>query len=490
MNAARRKELLEAVVEALGEEAERRPLTSFLPLPSHRQLLRDSIIVIVGERGAGKTALFQFLAALQESHPNHPSGVFSDLDARHTWINGFGEDSDAHPPTQVLATWGQDRPPEDLELFWLGHLIGTIEPGADLDWLPTWVRRRNDPAAWVPLTRAGLPACYDWLDAHNRGLVGAGKVLTVGYDNLDRLVLASGGLDLPARFSSALASLWIRLSRRYRGIRGKIFLRPDLFERARTSVVDASKLRGAEARLTWTPEDIFRVVLRRFVANDLLRDWLAEQMRVQFDRNDVLGWMPPLALPEQLATVAETDAAEATQRGFAEALVGSHMGSGGRKGYTHTWILNHTQDANGQSLPRVTLNLILEAARGALVRGVDSSEGGPLSPSDLDAAQEEAGRTRLAELLGEHPVIERLYGLRDEVVPMSKSAAIWRLERAATQDDLPDGEAAFEALCRLGVLLERPARRGEDDLRADVPDLFRKALGIKRHGGPLQLKAR
>ena len=84
LDSARRKQLLEAVCDSLHPKREttERPRTWFLPLRGHGEMLDNRIFVVVGERGAGKTALFRFLddfahdrVALNRVFPGGPSGL-------------------------------------------------------------------------------------------------------------------------------------------------------------------------------------------------------------------------------------------------------------------------------------------------------------------------------------------------------------------------------------------------------------------------------
>lgn len=505
MEAVRRKALLEALVGCLEPERDVESLTTFLPLRRHEEMLHDHIVVIVGERGTGKTALFRFLAALEDRRI--PLGqVFPRApDGHRVWLEGFEEHGTAHPGTQALASWATDAPDLRLEQFWLGHLVAhlvrALREQVSLRFLEPWRRHRNELGCWVPLVEPEIGPIYGWLDDLDRRLRAASKTVVIGYDDLDR-VLLGGGLELPARVSAALIGLWLRLTRRYGGLRGKILLRPDLFARTRVSTTDASKLRGHTAALEWSAEDVFRVLLRRIVANESLRGWLGEPGgRFKSEKHPHLGWMPPIALPEGPAQLdlwpppepVVVEAAEPTQKAFATLLAGPTMGTGVKKGHTHRWILNHTRDGLGQSLPRVTLNLIRNAARSALERGGAGNGETLLTPSDLEWAQGPTGEQRLDELREAHPIVGRLESMRAQTVPMDPAEAQRLLAQpnpSHPDQERVDGQTAFERLAELGVLLHRSPKQGEEVSRADMPDLFRRPLGIQRKGGPLQIRPR
>lgn len=510
MTTEQRSAMLREVVESLDPNIDEResPLQIFLPLRMHVEMLDDAVLVVEGERGAGKTALFRFLDALRQRNVPLPA-VFTGVsqDSR-VWLTGFEERGTEHPARQALTTWGTDQPDEALEHFWLGHLVGRLgsihglPPAPPLTFLTTWDASRSAVGTWVPQVAGDLGAIYGWLDRVQRSLEDRRVTLMVGYDELDRLS-TDGHLALPGRFSATLVRLWLGLRRRLARLRAKIFLRPDLFARVKTSTVDASKLDGHVVRLGWTSEDVFRVLLRRLFRGAELRRWLeADEPGLRAQVHEVLGYLPPHHLPEaplqqSFAFMPQQGAVELradkpTQETLARLLAGTYMGSGPNKGLTHRWILNHSSDGLKRALPRVTLNLIRNAARGALDRAVLGPGETLVSPSDLEAAQTETGQQRLAELRESHPVVWRMEHLRHEAVPMDLDQATRALAEPHPDhpDDHADGAAAFTTLVHLGVMLKREPAKGQTRARADVPDLLRRPLEIKRHGGPLQIKAR
>ncbi len=300
--------------------------------------------------------------------------------------------------------------------------------------------------------------------------------------------------ELKGRWRAHQATLG-KIDRRYRFIRTKIFLRPDLFAKASSAATDASKLQGKVATLVWTREDIFRVLLRRMGGEGGLRAWLPE---FKFHSKPPLGWMPPYALPEvQLELFPPPQegvpADSGTQQGLASRFAGKAIGTGPNKGLTHRWILNHSMDGRGQLLPRVALNLIRYATQSALDRAAEAPGDTLVTPVDLEAAQRPTGEQRLQELRESEKVVFRLNHLRERSLPFSsKQEAMDLLAQPWPGEEdgyRTDGAAVLLRLIALGTLVERapPEKEPDGSRRVDMPDLFKKALDARRKGGPLQL---
>ncbi len=463
----------------LGSDADAHDdiLRVFLALPSHSQALRPSALVVRGERGAGKTALFHALReidrrgiAVDALFPGAPS-----LPTR--WLEGFSERGKEHPSTQAVDAFGEATPADGpIRAFWFGHLVGVLarahpdHEAPPAAFMERWRRNRADPAAWVPEVRPNLGALSAWLDRLDDRCMREGRRVVVTYDHLDKIGITRPRLR--ARFASTLLAMWLSLANRYDGLGAKIFLREDLFEASLQGSADASKLETRSVSLRWSAEDLYRVLIRHMASRDGLRRWLATPPNpVPLARHDSFGWMPPEALPEE---------GDPSQHTLAARLAGELMGKGVKKGYTHRWIPNHLKDAHGAIVPRSILNLVAFAARYALHEGPRARESRLLHPVELQAALENTSRYRVAELAEEHRVVRRLENLRGMVLLASRRELVARLRKTATREEDgfgDDGEAVFEELVRLGVLKVRP------DGRVDIPDIYRYGFGIKRKGG-------
>jgi hypothetical protein len=474
----RRRALL-AELQAMGSDADaHEEITKvFLPLPTHAAALQAGKLIVRGERGAGKTALFHLLRALSTQRLALDVVFPGAMTATGRWTEGFSERGKTHPSTDVLDLFGHEAEDGALRSFWFGHLVGVlVETFPDVeapegDFLRTWRRQRTEPRAWVGAAQAEVGALTTWLDHLDDRCVREGTWVFVSYDHLDKIGILRAAVR--RRFASTLLAMWLSLANRYERLRGKIFLREDLFQSALRGSTDASKLETRSVSLHWSTEDLYRVLLRHLSASTGLRDWLqAGPKAIPLAERPPLGWFPPDALSEE---------GSCSQRGFADKLAGDLMGEGVKKGYTHRWIPNHLQDAYGLIVPRPMLNLVAFAAQWALQRGPKALHSRLLHPTELQAALEKTSQYRATELQEEHPVVQRLKRLRGMVLLAQRSSVVQALQESPVGgvDDGygADGDAVFEDLERLGVLKVR------SDGRVDVPDIYRFGFGIKRKGG-------
>lgn len=476
MSSPERKTLLKHMASlATDADAVAKSSGIFLPLASHRLALRPEIVIIEGTRGAGKTALFHLVNELGEQIGD----FFEDAAIPSAqWIDAFSEQTH-HPSSlvldQLVARTGSGSD-ASLRAFWAVHLLARLRdasvPGAIL---PAEVAKAREPAPqdltrWVPLAEREIASVMGALDAVDANLATKKKLVFASYDHLDRLGVLEANRSTRQRLSRALVALWLSFSTRYRHLRGKIFLRPDLFEEAERSFADASKLRPRSVSLEWDVESLYRLLVRHLAnagpAVTEMREWLRG---AGIMLNDHAGGKRFGVMPDHLG--------ERGQRNLAKRLAGEVMGKGPKKGYTHRWIPARLKDAGGQIVPRSFLRLIAYAAKEALV---DPPGRGPLmAPPQLVGALKETSKDRVNELQEEYPFVARLANLRDKTMLMERKEVIRLLAQPGADVDGfgKNGESVFEELLRIGVMETRA------DGRIDVPDIYRYGFGIKRKGG-------
>ncbi|WP_309893578.1 hypothetical protein [Archangium sp.] len=441
-------------------------LRTFLPGPQYQRALDQRILIVRGERGAGKTALFQLLHSVERKKIRLSAIVPGAPDGRR--IDGFAESGTAHPPVQVLEQFAASADVETLRAFWLGHLAGRLHAeGVGRHPLPkafadAYRLAVTAPAHWTAAARRELPALYAWLDTVETE---AKETCFVVYDHLDRVSLTNQGVR--HGMSKALLGLWMSLSQRYARIRGKVLLREDLFQSTLSSFADATKLEARSVRIDWNAGRLFALLVRRMAAYDGLREWLEDVAHIEFEKVPYLGSVPP------------EDFDERVQQQFATALVGPYMGKGPTKGASHTWLINHLQDAHRRVTPRSLLQLVRGAASFALENGPQAVFRRLLTPPELRQSLEfVTSNRRVNELLEDYPVVGRLEGLRGAELFLSRREVVKALRSVELADGFDNNpEGAFEELLRIGVLSDRGSGR------IDVPDVFRYEFEIKRKGG-------
>jgi hypothetical protein len=466
MTPEERTAILEALVRLPKQDPELGvPLESFLPLAAHRRALQPDTVVILGGRGAGKTALFRLVNHVRTG--TRLRALFEDEripDA--TWIDAFSQEGMKHAEVGTMEAWATSATDLSLRAHWMTHLLRRVtEEVPGLVTLPPAVLAVLEPpvadlAAWLPLAEKNLGALSAALDATERALVAADRTVCATYDNLDRLGQHEPGIR--RRYVSTLLALWLSLSRRYKKLRGKIFLRDDLFDAAELGFADASKLQSNAETIRWDHGALYRVVVRHLAgASEPVRAWLGQVEGLTLNDRGELGWVP-----------GEMD--DDVQRAFVAGIASRVIGKGVLKGPTHRWIVNRMQDANQRVTPRAMLRFFGFAGEEAQKRPMGRRKTA-LGADDLVAALRRTSNERVTEIKEEYPPAVRVENLRGMTIPLVRDDVVERLGRPLLQEPkgLPTkGEPIFSELLRLGVLKAR------EDGKLDVPDIYRYAFEI------------
>ncbi|HMV69185.1 MAG TPA: hypothetical protein PKA64_20225, partial [Myxococcota bacterium] len=115
------RNVLEAMTEIApgsGDAAdEARLLTSFLPTPRFLVALDPDILLVLGERGTGKTALFTVLG-------QQGMAAFANLGLKRV-LRAYAVDA-ASIPNLIIDKVLHAASPARLQAFWLGRLVHTL----------------------------------------------------------------------------------------------------------------------------------------------------------------------------------------------------------------------------------------------------------------------------------------------------------------------------------------------------------------------------
>ncbi|WP_438032526.1 hypothetical protein [Sorangium sp. So ce204] len=456
-----------------------------LPIAEHARALEPEVVLIVGDRGAGKTQLVRALedesvrAALVRRIPGLRAPV-----GHVEWrtVQTLGRGGPIQPAWRSFArAHGRER--DDVVGVWLAYLVRLLSDHLDdasrVAMQDLLMAPGVDAAACLDAYRPHALAAAAALDALDERLAKEGRWIFVAYDELDTLVLDDWhALGVLVR---GLVSLWAAYARRWRRIRPKVFLRSDFYRRHREIAgADVAKLAANRVELQWSDKNLYAALIKHILnkrdgnGEERLYEHFAPVVRVVDD--DVLGHLPALI-----------DARDA--RLFVNRLVSEFMGANNKKGLAFTWILDHLRDGNGRALPRTLVWLIEFAAEieRAQPRAVGSHLLHHVSVRNaLDRVSEQyveqAQTHEFAWLAG---LGERLQ--RDREVPWNRRELMKlvghqfdRTWGASAQEIRPPGqdpEEVIQSLVDLGVLRQRP------DASFDVPDLYLKGLGLIRRGG-------
>jgi hypothetical protein len=477
----RRAELLE-LLQDLGSgqaESNRDKIGPYLyAVPEHLRALEPDVVLIVGDRGAGKSQLKDVLVdptlrtALIGRAPRSkiPSG---NADWKEAWPLGRGG-----PDPRSWKMFSESATREDMVDAWLAYLVRTL---ADR------LSSSEEIHAIADASALDVRSLVDLFGAHHGRYIGALDKLDaeleaqdgwvfVAYDELDTVVIEDWkSLGQVVR---GLVSMWAAYARRWRRIRPKIFLRTDFYRHNQEIAgADVVKLSANRVELTWSDKNLYGMLIKRVINRDSrLYEHFQKVISVEPVFDAALGIMPVL--------VKADDA-----RRFVARLAAEYMGETPKKGLTFKWLLDHLRDGTERTSPRVLVRLVEEAARGELkearAKGVQLIHHVSIRRA-LDrvstAFVEQAMSTELKWIDGLRKRLQVEWQVpwsRKQLDGLLKTnfSASWGSESGNLR---PPGETVDEVrenLVALGIL------RARGDGSFDVPDLYLHGLGLIRKGG-------
>jgi energy-coupling factor transporter ATP-binding protein EcfA2 len=454
---------------------------TFYPVPEHSRAFDPDVVLIIGERGSGKSELFRAVVnegLLPAIIRAAVSSRLAKLDPGHIdWLAGHPLDKD-FPDHAGLRRFLSDHAAdsEAVIALWFAYLVRVLGnkvsrdrfgsptffdlPGGDVGTIVTTFRRLEN----VPLLA---------LDELDKKLERQDHWVFVSYDELD--ILGAYDWNAMARCIEGLVSFWANYSRRWSRIRAKIFLRTDLFRRhAQVLGADLIRLAANRAEIFWSDRNLYAMLVKRIAnTSEELRQY-CEVAGLRLEPDQLLGLEPKLDRAEDA-------------RPLIERMVGAYMGADIKKGRTLAWLLSHVRDGNGRAMPRALVRLIEEGARQEQNKP-RATYNRLLDPRSLRRALDEVSKEHVLEVnTHELPwlpgVADRLQG---EGVPMPRRSAE-RLLGHRWDDNWGKGPkirppvetpyALVDYLVEIGVF--RVRTKG----KLDVPDLFLAGLGLTRKGG-------
>jgi len=460
---------------AEGEKQDVLPRT-FWPVAEHLRAFDPDVVLVVGPRGAGKTELFRAViqqGLLPKVRVRVPDVRFPQLN-KTTWLAAYPIESD-FPSERLLREYVIKSGSATDELLldvWLAYLVRTLSKELQDDALGTILKPAGgDVGAVVSAFRAKATEALLALDALDKRLESDGRFVIVAYDELDTLARNDPGLTQAA--VRGLVALWAGHTRRWRRLRGKVFLRTDLYDRAATAGgADFAKLASNRAELSWSDLNLYAMLLRRIVnSGDELREYC--KAKVDLEDGGELGYFPVLKKPNDARPVIER-------------IVGVYMGANERKGLAYTWLLDHVRDGRGHALPRPLVRLFESAA--TIQRDSKDQPRWPrlLDPRAARRALDKVSEEHVNSALDEWPWLDGLKGrissLRE--VPWERREIERHLEKgmsepwgSGSRPPVETGRELVDYLIEVGVF------RARADKRVDAPDLFLSGLGLVRKGG-------
>lgn len=448
----------------------------FLPRAAYRTLLDPKAFLVLGRKGAGKSVLFQLLQHSEYlSKIAHHLGLDAALVADTRWEVGFSTGPEFPAPEDFQRAERSVKDPDSLTNLWRALLVQRLsrllrQPLPALATFNDCVKTLKDDQVQEQIR--------NWLDNVDRELEATGRFCCLSYDDLDTNVARDD--QRRARLLSALIAFWQGAPRRWSRIRGKIFLRDDLWNRE-VDVTDKAKVREGidRATITWDGVDIYRTILKR-LGN-------APQVRRFFTAAGLWSPVYEEMLQGPVGFVPPED--ERWVKSAIEALTGETMGAGEtghKKGYVYSWVLTHAADAAAVLRPRNALLLFSEAAK--LQKTVTANTPILRPQSFMNALRGDVSRLAVADLKAEFRLEwpagkawlpEKLKDF-ERVWPVAEGGLAshlqksWKFERGAAQK-------LIQRMVDAG-LMERRASRKDGKTSLQIPDIYLFGLGLTRRG--------
>ena len=275
------------------------------------------------------------------------------------------------------------------------------------------------------------------------------------FDNLDEIFALRR--DKRAEVLSALFSVCNHVRNAFDAIEPRLFIRSDIWNEL--ELTNKSHWVGKELDLTWTPEQLAALMLKRALAAQPVRERLAR------------------ALPQ----LTGPDAVEALS--YPERQAGLHLlfeptlSADGWE--TWQWMLDRACDGQFGPLPREMITFGTEA-RTAQLEGRFDAGGALIAGEAVRKAYPVVSRLRCETFLSEFPELrEHFQRFRGQTTHRFHRA---QLEGVVMKDLEPSGKEMVEALCEAGVVEPADGQHRGAAKAFVVPLLYRPGLGLLLRG--------
>ena len=378
----------------------------FQKTSAFNQFLDESIYLIRGRKGTGKTALYRLI--LLEPDRFHE---LSDKRLKHyRFMSGHGYQREGRLTRDDFQALG-DRLREtqnSWESLWRGYwlvqayryghvqflnrLTGTLKKFQPLQQaiksapIQGWQSEHLDLLTQLATDPTLKPLVTDALGEINQRQGDASTICAL-YDDLDEDFKGQNNFRREA-LTGLFQFVQSCEARNFKNLRFKIFLREDLWEQLNFD--NKSHVRGRDLLLTWTRVDFLRLAYRQLTQSDLLKDWI--------DR------VHPI---EDVDRASEDELQAALTR-----LWGERRRRGGKAKYVARWVYDRLTDSSGTTFPR-SLSVLLEAATTKELEYQDQSVQHPsdrlLRSTSLDAGLDAASQERCDAVRQEYPELKPLF---------------------------------------------------------------------------------
>ena len=453
----------------------------FYPRKDYKFIFDKSKFLILGEKGAGKTALYAVL-----SNKEYASNLATYLSRNNVgesneftnteWIKAMDK-TEHYPSRSVFEEMLNDTPLDHGTMirFWKWLMIrytpeNYLPMKSEFKQIITIARSQS----FREIVRASAQKTYsialdEVINEINGQLKKEQKYFTYIYDYLDRELPEEN--DLRGKLISGLIDMWYSYSSRLSQIRAKIFLRKDIFERE-VFFTDKVKVNNNTAEITWEYDQLLNVIWKRALHTnynlpDIYKKYF-ENGNIQ--NSDTLGKIPELN--------------EESNRKLLSDLLGEYMGSN-NKAFPYNWVIYHVSDAHKRIQPRSILNLFSKSASKQLEED-DTSFETPLRPRYMELVMSDVSANRVTDIKEEYPTLKFVFDnisslmqqfpVEEGKLNEALNALIERGSLSLTSDEIKT------KLIDIGVLYEYKSTRKGTERRYHIPDLYLFGMGLKRKG--------
>lgn len=460
---------------APAAESEYKDLTDltkyFYPRKDYKYIFDTEKFLVLGEKGAGKTALFSVLSnEYYTKELSNYCGV-SQSNEKIEWIVGLNTDGVRRPDKGNFAALN-DFDFVVLKNYWIILLLRQINTST-----------KNNNQLLIEINNAQTKdlkniACRkniaedlsEVLRLLDNQLINDNKIFVFIYDYLD----AAFENDIHrGRLISALITVFYDNLNRYKNLKAKIFLRKDIFEREVNHITDKVKIQNYSVEIKWEYNQLLNLIWKRiYEQNKSLSLSLFEEQQ-KFIEIGVLGSIPNLINEKEHSVILDK-------------IFGKNMG-GNNKAYPYNWVRIHAEDTNNQIHPRTLIGLFSESAKIQLTDKEQPNDKIIRSKNIELALSKKVSKLQVDELREEYPEFKNIFdNLKDNVpggrAPIAEEDLLEALKKLKIDNPID----AISKLKDIGVLKDYKTnskiKAERDEKRYHIPDLYLFGLNLTRSG--------